>query len=612
MGGSLRLLLTFARAYRWRTAVMITCLLLAGLAEGVGLSTLLPLIGIAANRGGGTVPAASSGFQLTVLNAIRASGLEPSLGALLSIIVAGMVVKAALVLLANKQVGYAVAHVATDLRLGLIRALLRTRWQYYIHQPVGAFANAVASEARRASESYLHATTLLSLATETMVYAGIACLVSWRSTAAALLAGTVIVYALGRLVRMARRAGAKQTRLAKSLLGRLTDTLQGVKPLKAMAREMLIGPLLEKETRDLNRALEREVLSKEALNALQEPLIVVFLACGLYFALTRTALELSTIIMLALLCAHIVADLGKVQKEIQKMATCESAYWSLRAMIEEAEGAREVGSGQAAPHLTRGIELRGVSFAYEDRWILRDADVEIREGDLTVLVGPSGAGKTTVADLIIGLIEPQGGAVLIDGAPLDEIDARAWRSQIGYVPQDTFLLHETIRINVALGDPDLTDADVEQALRAAGAWEFVSALPEGMDTPAGERGLRMSGGQRQRIALARALARRPKLLVLDEATTGLDPVTEESICATLRELRGAVTILAIAHYGSLVEIADRVYRVEQGAIAALPAWENGRGGGSQDDRRRDGAAGRRTTRVEQVLEGTLARKLREE
>ena len=171
VGGSLRLLLTFARTYRWRTVVMVACLLLAGLAEGVGLSTLLPLIGIAADRGGATAPAASPGFQSAVLNAIRASGLEPSMGALLTIIVAGMVVKAVLVLLANKQFGYAVAHVATDLRLGLIRALLRTRWQYYIHQPVGAFANAVASEARRASESYLHATTLLSLATETVVYA---------------------------------------------------------------------------------------------------------------------------------------------------------------------------------------------------------------------------------------------------------------------------------------------------------------------------------------------------------------------------------------------------------------------------------------------------------
>jgi ATP-binding cassette subfamily C protein len=609
VGDSLRLLLTFARAYRWRTAVMITCLLLAGLAEGIGLSTLLPLIGIAADRGGGATPAATSGFQGTVVHAIRAAGLEPSMGALLSIIVAGMIVKAALVLLANKQVGYAVAHVATDLRLGLIRALLRTRWQYYIHQPVGAFANAVASEARRASESYLHAATLLSLAMETVVYAAIACLVSWRSSAAALLAGTVIVYALGRLVRMARRAGAKQTRLAKSLLGRLTDTLQGVKPLKAMAREMLVGPLLEKETRDLNRALEREVLSKEALNALQEPLIVVFLACGLYFALTRTALELPTLIMLALLCAHIIAHLGKVQKEVQKMAACESAFWSLRAMIVEAEGAHEVRSGQAIPELTRGIELRGVSFAYEDRWVLRDADVEVPEGGLTVLVGPSGAGKTTVADLIIGLIEPQNGEVLIDGTPLEAIDARAWRSRIGYVPQETFLLHETIRINVALGDPDLGDGDVEAALRAAGAWEFVSVLPEGMETPVGERGLRMSGGQRQRIALARALARRPKLLVLDEATTGLDPATEESICATLRELRGAMTILAIAHHGSLVEIADRVYRVERGSITALPPREKAPAGPSRDGRR-DGVSGRAAP-VERMLEGTLARKLRD-
>jgi ATP-binding cassette subfamily C protein len=188
---------------------------------------------------------------------------------------------------------------------------------------------------------------------------------------------------------------------------------------------------------------------------------------------------------------------------------------------------------------------------------------------LIAIIGPSGSGKTTVADLIIGLLQPQAGAVLIDDVPLHTHDARRWRALIGYVPQDTFLLHDSVRLNVTLGDPDLSPADVERALQAAGAWDFVAALPQGPDTVVGERGLRMSGGQRQRIALARALVRRPLLLILDEATAALDPATEAEVCRTLQQLRGSMTILAICHQGPLIAVADRVYRVAAGGITPV-------------------------------------------
>lgn len=573
----MRLLQVFARTYPRRTAFLVVCLILAGLAEGIGLSSLVPLLGVLSSGDATGRGAQGSRLGAAIVDGLGTIGIAPTLGALLGLLIVAVIIKASLMLLASKQVGYAVAHMSTNLRLALIRALLRTRWEFFIQQRVGAYANAVASEARRASQAYLRATTILALLFQTVVYAAVAFWVSWKATLGALVGGMIIVFLVARLVRMARRAGNKQTKLAKALLGRLTDTLLAVKPIKAMGREMLMGPLLESETQQLNRALEREVLSTTALDALYEPLIVAFLAGGLYVALVHLSVPSADVLMPALLCARIVERLGKVQKEFQRMVTCESAFWAMRGMIDDAEGARESLPGTVAPSLNREIALQRVTFGYDDRFVLREASLVVPAGELTVIVGPSGAGKTTVADLFIGLVQPQEGDVLIDGVPLRIIDAYRWRAMIGYVPQDAFLLHESVHVNVTLGDADLTPADVEAALRAAGAWEFVAALPEGPATILGERGLRISGGQRQRVALARALVRQPKLLVLDEATTALDPVTEAAICATLDQHRGRLTILAICHHGGLVNLADRLYRVEAGTI--VPVLTGGAGGG---------------------------------
>lgn len=151
-----------------------------------------------------------------------------------------------------------------------------------------------------------------------------------------------------------------------------------------------------------------------------------------------------------------------------------------------------------------------------------------------------------------------------------EVDLRLWRNMIGYVPQDTILLHDSILHNVTLGDPKLSINDAEQALRAADAWEFVSGLPEGLSTMVGERGGKLSGGQRQRIVIARALVNRPRLLILDEATSALDRESEDAICETLGGLKGQLTILAISHNRAMVQAADYVYRMTDGTASLLP------------------------------------------
>jgi ATP-binding cassette subfamily C protein len=275
------------------------------------------------------------------------------------------------------------------------------------------------------------------------------------------------------------------------------------------------------------------------------------------------------LLVLVFLLGRVLNQLGKIQLQYQEMGTSESAYWSLQQTIEGAEAARETTLGTKVPFLTRAIRLEQVSFAYGDRPVLRNASFAFPAGSFTAIVGPSGVGKTTVVDLVIGLLRPQEGEVWVDDLPLAEVHIKKWRRMIGYVPQETLLLHDTVLINVSLGDRDLSEGDVEWALRAAGAWEFVAGMPEGMLTTVGERGSGLSGGQRQRIAIARALVHKPKLLILDEATTALDPATEAAICATLRELRGELTILAISHQPAILKAADRAYRLQDGVVALV-------------------------------------------
>lgn len=568
----MRLILTFARMYPKQSLITLGCLLLAAVAEGLGLSTLLPLLGLATSQPGsaeGAFTKGSSPLSRMIGNALSGLGLELTIGTLLIVIVAAMFLKAGLMLLAQKRVGYTVAKVATDLRLALLRAVLSARWSYYLRQPVGGFSNAFATEANRASQAYLHGATIMALVLETLLYLTIAATVSWQVTLSAALVGLLIVGGLGGFVRMTRRAGKRQTSLLKALLARLTDVLFAVKPLKAMARADLIGHLLEKETRQLNRALQRDVVSKEAVKALQEPLVVSALAGGLYIALTFWALPLNSLIMMALLFGRTLSSINKVQKQYQQMVAGDSAFWSLRETIARAEAEREDLPPGTSPSLCREISLQDVTLSYGNHVVLRSASLQIPVGQITAIIGPSGAGKTSIADVIVGLIRPQSGEVFLDDMPLRTVDLRAWRQAVGYMPQETFLLHESIFTNVTLGDRTLTEDGVEAALRAAEAWDFIAPLPEGMHTPVGERGARFSGGQRQRIAIARALIHKPQLLILDEATAALDPASEAAICETVRKLRGTMTILVISHQPALLQVADLVYRLENGNLITV-------------------------------------------
>lgn len=563
----MRILFAYGRAYPVRTFLMLISLLLAGIAEGVGLTTLLPLLSIALGD------QAHSDLANKVIHVLGLVGLEPTLVTMLVVIVVGLTLSSTLVLLGNRQVGYAVAHVATDLRIDLIRALLGSRWEYYLRQPAGALANAVATEAYRASTGYEHAANMLALVIQAVVYAVIAFIVSWKATLVSLILGGFLLMALQRLVKTSRRAGKSQTSLMRELLAHLTDTLGSVKPLKAMARYDIADSLLRHQAAELNKAMEREVMSREALRALQEPMLAILAAAGLYAALVVWKLPLSSVMVLIFLVVRVLGLLHKAQQRYHRMAAQESAYWALQDSINAALADAEPNGGTRTPSLKSAIVFEQVSFHYGSKPILSEVDLTIPVGTFTSLIGPSGSGKTTILDLICALLAAKSGRVLIDSVPIEELDKRQWRRLIGYVPQETLLLHDTVLANVTLGDPELTAADAERALKQAGAWEFVEKLTGGMNAVVGERGGRLSGGQRQRIVIARALAHNPRLLILDEATSALDPESEAAISHTLKALTPGITIIAVSHRPALIDVADQVYRLFEGRLTQIKSNE---------------------------------------
>jgi ATP-binding cassette subfamily C protein len=269
------------------------------------------------------------------------------------------------------------------------------------------------------------------------------------------------------------------------------------------------------------------------------------------------------------LCARALPQLQALQEAGQNFAHSRPALDEVAVLIAEAEThAEPTEPGRAPLRLDRSIRLEQVDFAFGGgRDALRRIDLEIAAGEMVALVGHSGAGKSTLADILGGLLAPTGGRMVIDGVPIDAAARRAWRGQVAYMQQEAVLFAGSVRDNLLWARPDASEAELVSALERAAA-HFGFALPGGIDCDLGEAGRQLSGGERQRIALARALLREPRLLILDEATSAIDAAAEAEIAAAVAQLKGAMTIVVIGHRGLLTGLADRQVVLDGGRIVS--------------------------------------------
>lgn len=561
----LKLFRIFASSKGTNPWLVLTCLILSSIAEILSMSALLPALLAVSGEQGDLPPA----FRTVIDATLAMTGLPETMAGFTIAVVLMLILRTILLGAALTYAGFSIANVSTKLREDLLNAMFDTRWRYFVDHRAGRIANTISVDATRAGQAYLESAKFVAAIVQGIGYLAIAMMASFKFALAGVIAGTIIVAGLGKLIAVSRRAGKLQTASTSQLVTIVADALNNIKPIKSMARTVPFIAMFGTNLQSLNKSIKLQILSTQGLERGSDILIALMIGVGFFLAVGVWEITLASVTVLGVIGYQAISVVRRLQRFLQRGAELEAAYYAVHEMSEKLTREAERVGGAQDITLDQGCTFDHVTFAHEDRPTVENVSLFIPSGKITVLQGPSGAGKTTIVDLLLGLHEPASGHILIDNRPLDELSLKAWRSTIGYVPQELSLLHASLRDNIALGNTNLTDDNILDALRLADAENFVSTLPDGLDSNAGEMGGRLSGGQRQRIALARALVGRPKLLILDEVTSALDPETEASICRNALGLAGEFTIIAITHRPAWSKIADRLYKVEDGAAKEI-------------------------------------------
>ncbi len=546
---------------RGRAFVLVALLFVNSLLEGLGLATLLPLFMVA--MGGGIGGSASPAVK-AVMEVMRTMGLPAETWALAALAAGALVLREIFSFAILYYAGHTITGIAARMRQNMLRAITAARWPWFQEKQLGRMSITLAQFTNQAAQSMELAMDALAIFLRTFVYIALIVSISFYLAAFVFAAGLALYAPLLHLVRRAQRHSGKFVNASEMLSAYFSDIFSSIKAIKAMGMEHSVQPLFDRYILRLMRQRRYVLLASYGLTALQNITAIILVFSALYIAINWLRISIVEAGLVTGLMLSIVKNLSRSQKRLQLAIEMEPYLRRVLALTESARNSAEHDGGNKRPALAESITFDDVYFSYPGKEVLKGVSFTIPAGKTTVFIGPSGAGKTTIIDLITGLYRPQGGKILVDGTPLGKLDLHAWRSMTGYVPQELILLSGTVRDNITLG-AKVADADVWRALEKAGAAEFVSELPNGLDTGLGERGLKLSGGQRQRLSLARALVREPKLLILDEVTSALDPETERRLVERIGGLSGGdITIIAITHTSAWLAAADKVLHLENG------------------------------------------------
>ncbi len=568
-------LVTLYRATGWRLTVTILLATLCSLTEGIGIVLLIPTLQLSGLNlmGQGKLQSYAGAIEAV----LRRMHLTPSLPVLLLIFLVLICARTVMVKLQMVAGAEVQQRILFYLRERLHSAIVGADWLFLSRKKSSDLVHVLTSEVDRVGTATVYALLLAGDILVALIYVSVAATVSAGVTALVLGAGLLLAIILRGKTRALQGIGSATSRSNQLFYGAAIGHVQSLKATKAYNAELHDREVFNNLSLAVS-AVNNQAARKQALSSgWFEAGSFLILGAAVYVSVGIFAVGPASILILLLVFARLMPRMIAAFSHYQGVINWMPSFGAITALQSEcAEASEPLPAQGPAIQLNRQLELKDVSFSYQMAMgpVIHCANMTIGAGQTVALVGASGSGKSTLADIAIGLLRPDAGAVIVDAITLTASNLAGWRSRIGYVSQDTVLSHDTVRANLSWAQPDVSEEEMWRVLGLAAAADLVRKLPNRLDTIVGDRGAFLSHGERQRLAIARALLRKPSLLVLDEATNSLDGENEARVLEAIDNLHGNLTILIIAHRVSTIKRADLLYVVDHGRIVESGSWQS--------------------------------------
>lgn len=562
------------RRQKTNLSVLLVIILIGAFVELLGVSAIMPLIDVAMEPG--TI--GEKWYFVLISKNTGITDANQMIVLLAFVLIAIYILKNVYVTMMYSLQYRFIFNNQQRLSVRMMKSYMQQDYLFHVSRNVAEFQRNIINDVNGFYTVTLNALQFLAEFSVSVVLVAFLLVQDWVSTLAVasllfLFMGFFTIFFRKVLVRIGEESRLANVSVTKWLL----QAFSGVKEIKVANKERFFIANYDRSYRDCARIQRQQSM----LTYLPKPVMETVCICSLMIAMIIKIVVVksditsfvTTLSVFAVAAFRMLPSFNKITGYISGMMfnkpSIDAVYNDLRE-IEQLMARRTADHEDTVKvKLGTAIRLDRVSFRYPkaEKWILKNASLEISKNTSVALIGASGAGKTTAADLILGILEPQEGAVMIDGTDIRKC-MTSWHEDVGYIPQTIYLMDDSIRANIAFGIPEaeIDDAAVGKALQEAQLDRFVHALPEGADTVIGDRGVKLSGGQRQRIGIARALYRNPSVLILDEATSALDNETEKEVMEAIDGLHGTRTLIVIAHRLSTIKKCDRIYEVENGVF----------------------------------------------
>ncbi len=535
---------------------------LGGILEGIGINALIPLLTFILD----SKEEATDAITLTLRSLFEVLHLDFAPKFLLGFIVVLFLVRTVILLfLYWIQVKITTEYEAKT-RERLMSAVLRSSWPSLTKHKMGHLETWLLVDVPSSVNVLRSLSSTIMLATSLCIYLIVAFNISPPIMMATFAVGVLVLIVFRPLFAMTRAYSAERAATLSAMTHRTSETILGLKTIKASGTEedmVLASRTIFEKLRGLNR---RVLFLYHGTNLSIPALGVLYIALIFGIAFRTSIISLAALPAIIYLIYRIAIYVQQLQSAMQLISEYAPHLQRVLSYTEDAEKHAEHREGTKPFVFKDSLRFDHVSFNYsENNPVVRDVSLSFARGSFTGIIGPSGAGKTTCVDLLLRLLTPSSGTIFLDSSPIADIDLSEWRKRVSYVSQDFFLVNDTIRHNIAFHE-NLSDEELWEAATMARIDDVIRKSEKGLDTIVGDRGMTLSAGQRQRLVIARALARKPEVLILDEATSALDAESEAHIKGIIENLKGKITIIAIAHRLSTIMDADTLIALENGTI----------------------------------------------